>query len=272
MSLIACSRMYNLGPEIRGRWDALFQWLAAASDIELEVIAHAAPAPLSDLWSRPDMGAVFMCGYPFSRIPAEQRPAPLGAFVSTQPWAAGRPLYASHILATIDGPVRMPNDLAAARWGWTVRDSQSGYHAPRAYLADLAALSGFALQPVPTVGPLLNPAGIVAALNDGRIEAGAIDAYAFQLLSMYAPQALSGLRIVATTASVAAPLLIASPRTAPPIVTRLSQALNDMHRSDGGAAILGALGLERFSPVDSAAYAQLPTLAESADRRLNIAW
>lgn len=267
--LIACARMYNLGPVIDGQWNALFRWLAAASGVPLEVIAHAAPAPLSDLWSRPDLGAAFMCGYPFSRIAPDARPAPLAAFVSTQPWAAGRPLYASHILVAADGPVRSPQDLPSARWGWTVRDSQSGYHAPRAYLADLDKRPA---SRQPAVGPLLNPAGIVAALKDGRIEAGAIDAYAFQLLSMYAPGALSGLRIAATTASVPAPLLIASPRIAASMVTRLSRALIDMESDETGAVILAALGLQRFSPVDIATYQQLPALAESADRRWNEDW
>src|SRR5437899_2747028 len=99
---VACSRMYNVGPTVRGLWDHLFAWLSEESGIRLEVIAHDAPAPLSELWARPDLGAAFMCGYPFSRLPADQRPIALAAPVSIAPWAGGRPLYASHIVVARD--------------------------------------------------------------------------------------------------------------------------------------------------------------------------
>lgn len=159
---IACSRMYNLSPRIRGLWDALFALVSLRSGVELEIIAHAAPAPLSALWSRPDMGTVFMCGYPFSRMPEDTRPAVLAAPVSSEAWSLDQPLYASHILVASTGPVNAVADLAAARWGWTVRDSQSGYHAARSYLADRFAGT---MKQSTTVGPLLNPSGIVAALR-----------------------------------------------------------------------------------------------------------
>src|SRR6218665_3423610 len=93
---IACSRMYNLSPAIRGAWDDLFGWLGRESGTDLQIVAHAAPAPLSELWNRPDMGAVFMCGFPFSQMPEEARPVALAAPGSTEEWARGGPLYASH--------------------------------------------------------------------------------------------------------------------------------------------------------------------------------
>lgn len=94
--------MYNLSPKISGLWDRLFDWLSSQSGINLEVIAHAAPAPLSELWARPDMGTVFMCGFPFSRLAAAERPVPIAAPVSLADWAEGRPVYASHIVAAHD--------------------------------------------------------------------------------------------------------------------------------------------------------------------------
>lgn len=60
--LIACSRMYNVSAGVRARWDDLFVWLGGQAGVELDIVAHASPAPLSELWERPDMGAVFMCG------------------------------------------------------------------------------------------------------------------------------------------------------------------------------------------------------------------
>ncbi|MGO7204812.1 phosphate/phosphite/phosphonate ABC transporter substrate-binding protein, partial [Rhizobium ruizarguesonis] len=160
-------------------------------------------------------------------------------------------------------------DLAAARWGWTVRDSQSGDHAARSYLADRFAGT---MKQSTTVGPLLNPSGIVAALKDGRIDAGAIDAYAFQLLSMHERDAIDGLRILATTDPLPAPLLVAAQTLPADIATALQQGLVTLHETPGGTAVLERLGLRRFSAVTPSAYDVLPQRADDADRRLGISW
>ncbi|PDV87572.1 phosphate ABC transporter substrate-binding protein [Rhizobium sp. H4] len=266
---IACSRMYNLSPRIRGLWDTLLALVSERSGIELEIIAHAAPAPLWELWARPDMGAVFMCGYPFSRMPEGARPTVLAAPVSSEAWSLDQPLYASHILVASTGPVNAVADLAAARWGWTVRDSQSGYHAVRSYLA--GQFPGKMKQST-TVGPLLNPSGIVAALKDGRIDAGAIDAYAFQLLSMHEHDAIDGLHVLATTDPLPAPLLVAAQTLPANIATALQLSLVTLHKTPEGTAVLERLGLRRFSAVAPSAYDVLPQRADDADRRLGIAW
>jgi len=215
------------------------------------------------------MGLVFMCGYPFSRMPEGARPTALAAPVSSEAWSLDQPLYASHILVASTGAVNEVADLAVARWGWTVRDSQSGYHAARSFLADRFA--GKVKQSM-TVGPLLNPSGIVAALKDGRIDAGAIDAYAFQLLSMHETDAIDGLRILATTDPLPAPLLVAAQTLPADIATALQQSLVTLHETREGAAVLERLGLRRFSTVVPPAYDSLPLRADDADRRLGITW
>ena len=64
MSLIANARMYAVDAATAAAWSALFARVSALSGVPLEVIAHAAPAPLEDLWRRDDLGLAFICGYP----------------------------------------------------------------------------------------------------------------------------------------------------------------------------------------------------------------
>ncbi len=264
---IACSRMYNLSPKITGLWDGFFTWLGAQSGVKLEVIPHAAPAPLSALWERPDMGVVFMCGFPFSRLAAEQRPIPLVAPISLANWAGGRPVYASHIVAARDTAFGSA-DLATARWGWTVRDSQSGYNAPREFLAT----QPYEKEVPNTVGPLLNPRGVVEAIQSGKIDVGAIDAYAYQLLEMHEPDMTAPLRIVATTGPAPFPLLVASRQLPSDTVLALKDTLLHAHRSDEGQAILASLGLAAFAAPDMAAYDRLPARARDTDQALGGSW
>jgi ABC-type phosphate/phosphonate transport system substrate-binding protein len=255
--------MYNLSPKISGLWGGFFHWLADRSGVELEVIAHAAPAPLSELWARPDMGAVFMCGFPFSRLSPAERPQPVAAPISLADWANRQPVYASHIVAARDKPL-MEADLATARWGWTVRDSQSGYNAPREFFATLADRPTAAQ----IVGPLLNPRGVVDAIRSGAIDVGAIDAYAFQLMAMHEPDMIAPLRIVATTKPAPFPLLVASRQQSPELVDALRAALLRAHRDPQGSDILKSLGLAAFAEADVAAYDQLPARARAIDAAL----
>ncbi|WP_412065279.1 phosphate/phosphite/phosphonate ABC transporter substrate-binding protein [Rhizobium sp. SYY.PMSO] len=262
---IACSRMYNLSPKISVSWENFFHWLAKRSGVELEVIAHAAPAPLSELWGRPDMGAVFMCGFPFSGLAADERPLPLAAPVSLADWAKGQPVYASHIVAARDRPFSKA-DLVTARWGWTVRDSQSGYNAPREFFAALAGG-----QPArETIGPLLNPRGVVEAIRSGAIDVGAIDAYAYQLLEMHEPEMVAPLRVIGTTAPAPFPLLVASRRQSPAVVASLRKTLLGAHRDPEGHNLLAALGLAAFAQPDIAAYDRLPARARAIDDLLGV--
>ena len=264
---IACSRMYNLSPRISGLWDRLFDWLSSQSGITLEVIPHAAPAPLSELWARPDMGAVFMCGFPFSRLAAAERPIPLAAPVSTAGWANGQPVYASHIVAANDKPLTEA-ELSTVRWGWTVRDSQSGYNAPREFVAALA--KGRLVRE--TVGPLLNPRGVVDAIRAGAIDVGAIDAYAYQLMEMHEPDMIAPLCVVATTRPAPFPLLVAGREQPPEMIAALRYALLNVHQDPEGRSILGSLGLAAFVEPDIAAYEQLPARTLFVDDILGGTW
>jgi ABC-type phosphate/phosphonate transport system substrate-binding protein len=263
--LIACSRMYNVSPAIRARWDDLFTWASDQAGVALEIIAHAVPAPLPELWARPDMGAVFMCGYPFSRLPEDERPVILAAPVCKASWSGDRPRYASHIVVTANGPSCSSMDIDKAVWGWTVRDSQSGYHAPRAFLAGHSRENPAVMR---TVGPLVNPTGILEALHAGRIDVGAIDAYAYELLSLHEPTILTGLKIIATTEPMPCPMLVAARAAPARQVSALREALLQAHESAGGRAVLDPLALARFELPDAEDYRVLPELADATNLRI----
>jgi len=82
MSYIANARMYSVGPGAAAAWKELFEWVARESAVDLSVIDHVFPAPLADLWSRPDLGCAFMCGFPYKLSQHSPRPVaapvPLG--------------------------------------------------------------------------------------------------------------------------------------------------------------------------------------------------
>jgi hypothetical protein len=86
-SLIGCARMYASSASLSAAWGTLLARVSAASRVDLDVIEHAYPAPLDDLWARDDMGCVFMCGYPWALRSSRPRllaaPAPMPPLVAS---------------------------------------------------------------------------------------------------------------------------------------------------------------------------------------------
>jgi hypothetical protein len=66
--MIANARMYSYSvtPEVAALWRSLLAAVLGKVDAPIDIVDHAPPAPISELWRRPDKAAVFMCGLPWS--------------------------------------------------------------------------------------------------------------------------------------------------------------------------------------------------------------
>src|SRR5689334_2142257 len=60
------ARMYAVTPEVEEAWRGLLGHVTAEAGVTLDYLAYPAPQPLEALWARPDLGCVFMCGYPIA--------------------------------------------------------------------------------------------------------------------------------------------------------------------------------------------------------------
>ena len=60
------ARMYAVTPQVEAAWRELLEHITREAEVALDYLPHPAPQPLERLWSRPDLGAVFMCGYPIA--------------------------------------------------------------------------------------------------------------------------------------------------------------------------------------------------------------
>lgn len=250
MDLIACSRMYDVAPSARAAWHAMFSRVAALSGVGLTPIIHAAPDPIDDLWARPDMGCVFMCGWPWA-MHAEPRPVPLAAPVPSPPRYQGRAEYRTDFVVREEAPYATLPDAFGGRMGWTVPHSHSGCNAPRHHLLRHARHFPFA----GAVGPLVTPIAVAAAVREGQCEIGPMDGFAHDLLRVHAPEKIAGLRILDSTDPAPIPFLVAAPGAPEPIAQALRAALLDLHTDAAACAAMAAVLVARFVPVDTAATA-----------------
>jgi ABC-type phosphate/phosphonate transport system substrate-binding protein len=258
MSLIANARMYAVTPAVKAAWRDLFAFVAQASGVPLTYLDHAVPAPLEALWERDDLGAAFMCGFPFAS--ATPRPLPVAAPVPSPPRYAGLPQYCTDFIVRADRDMTRLSDPFGGRVGWTVAHSQSGYNAVRHHLAGRTASPD-----TQWVGPLVTPRAVIEAVLNDRIDVGPLDSYVHDLIRRHEPETAAKLRVVESTIMAPIPLLVASPALDSAVAARLRDALLSCHIEPALAATREALLLARFVAVDPADYDVLAVRAQDAD-------
>lgn len=259
MNLVANARMYAVDATTAAAWTALFAHVAARSGVALDVIAHAAPAPLEELWRRDDLGLAFICGYPFARGGFALRPvaAPIPAS------GDGRPLYSTHLVVRVDSDIATLEDSFGQRLGWTVEHSQSGFNAVRTHLLPHWQAKGRLYAR--NIGPLSTPRRVIDALLAEEIDIGPLDSYFHDLLLAVEPLTVARLRVVATTAPRPMPLLVASQGVADATVAALRRTLLSAADDPAGCEILARLRLAGFSAVEPDSYRVLAREADAAD-------
>jgi ABC-type phosphate/phosphonate transport system substrate-binding protein len=243
--MIANARMYSVTPEVGALWRRLLASVLGKADPAVEIVDHAPPAPIADLWQRPDKAAVFMCGLPQSL--AEPRPALVAAPVPSPAAYGGRPCYWTDLVVRADSRIETLEQTFGHRLALTTPESQSGYAAP---LHALMAHGGARPLYREVVAPVFTPMGALRAVIDGHGDVAPLDSYALALMRRHAPDLVAQVRVVASTEPTAIPALVASDRASPAIVAAF---LGADRQADSGA-LMEPLLLARFESPEPAAY------------------
>jgi ABC-type phosphate/phosphonate transport system substrate-binding protein len=248
---IGNARMYAVTAQVEDAWRELLAQVAREAAVPLTYLPYPAPQPLETLWSRPDLGAVFMCGYPIALKLAPV--VPLAAPIPRAPWAQGRAVYRTDLIVRAEAPYRALEDTFGGRAGWTVSHSQSGFNAFRHHLlayreAGRPALYG-EMQ-----GNLVTARNVLDAVREGRIDIGPLDAYWHLLIARHAPELCAGVRVLTSTALTPLPALVASAGTPAEAVTRLRAALTGAASRPWFAPLAQVLLIEGLVEVEPDAY------------------
>ncbi len=202
-------------------WRALLTRVSETSGVGLEVIEHAYPAPLDELWERPDMGCVFMCGYPWAL--RRDRPRLLAAPVPSPARYGNRPFYFTDFVVRTDSPFQTLEDTFGRRLAYSIENSHSGYNAARYHLLAYRTPARRALY-AETLGPFVSQRRVLDAVLDGRADVAPL----------------------ATTEPAPIPPLVASPGISEDTCSRLTATLLEAHQDPTLAPSMKALLLARF--------------------------
>ena len=259
---IANARMYSVTPGVESAWRALLERVAAEAHVALEYLPYAAPQPLEQLWSRPDLGAVLMCGYPIALELAPVRP--IAAPIPRARWAAGQAVYRTDLIVREDAPYERLEDTFGGRAGWTVAHSHSGFNAFRHHLLAYRTPQRERLYRE-MVGNLVTARNVLDAVRERRIDVGPLDAYWHMLIARHAPQLCEGVRVLSSTALAPMPAFVAAAEAPAAEVTRLRAAFTGAATQPWFAELADPLMLEGFAGATRAVFA--PALEWDAQAR-----
>jgi ABC-type phosphate/phosphonate transport system substrate-binding protein len=259
---IANARMYSVTPEVESAWRGLLEQVAAEAGVALEYLPYPAPRPLENLWSRPDLGAVLMCGYPVALQLA--RVQPIAAPIPRAPWAAGRAVYRTDLIVREDAPYRQLEDTFGGRAGWTVAHSHSGFNAFRHHLLAFRTPQHPKLYRE-MVGELVTARNVLDAVRERRIDVGPLDAYWHMLIARHAPKLCEGVRVLSCTALAPMPAFVAAADVPAAEVARLRAAFLSAATKPWFPPLADPLMLEGFAGATRAGFE--PALEWDRDAR-----
>jgi ABC-type phosphate/phosphonate transport system substrate-binding protein len=259
---IANARMYAVAPEAESAWRELLAQVSAEAEIRLDYLPYPAPQPLEQLWARPDLGAVQMCGYPIAMRLSEV--VPLAAPIPAAPWAGGRAVYRSDLIVKADSPYRVLADTFGGRAGWTVEHSHSGFNAFRHHLLGYRTPERPALYRK-IAGNLVTARRILDAVLAGDIDVGPLDAFWHMLIQKYRPELTQGIRVIESTDLAPMPAFVASPTMASGAIARLKRAFVEASTRPWFPPLAAALLIEGFVAVEQNDFAR--TLAWDSEAR-----
>jgi ABC-type phosphate/phosphonate transport system substrate-binding protein len=241
-----------VAPEVERAWRALIAHVATEAAVAMEYLPYPAPRPLDDLWRRPDLGCVQMCGYPIALGIADV--VPLAAPIPALPWAGGRALYRSDLIVRADRPFRRLEDSFGHRLGWTVSHSHSGFNALRHHLLPHWRARGGPLY-AESKGDLVTARRILDSVLDGSIDLGPLDSYWHALIARWRPDLTAGIRVLESTDLAPMPAFVAAPGLPEGDVARLRAAFAAAAGRPWFAPYAEALLIAGFAPVEKADFA-----------------
>jgi ABC-type phosphate/phosphonate transport system substrate-binding protein len=248
------ARMYAVTPAVEGAWRALLEHVTGDAEVALDYLPYPAPQPLETLWSRPDLGAVLMCGFP---IASKLAPVvPIAAPIPRAAWAKGRAVYRTDLIVREDAPYRTLEDTFGLRAGWTVEHSHSGFNALRHHLLAYRTPQRATLYRE-IVGNLVTARNVLDSVRAGRIDVGPLDAYWHVLIAHHAPDLTRGVRVLSSTEVAPMPAFVAAAGAPADMIDRLRGAFLAARGQSWFGPLAELLLLEGFAEVSEESYAPL---------------
>ena len=242
--------MYNL-PEMRALnaafWDALRTELKR---LELDNLPEALDFERKPVPAEIEADTLFtqVCGYPLQTIYRGQAIL-LGAPVYEAEHCVGA-THTGVFIVHRDAHYQRLADLAACRFAYNSRHSNSGMNLPRRDIAEIAHGKPFFASIIETH----SQPGNIERVARGEVDASCVDCVTYAFFRRHRPELGNLTRILAATPPSPSIPFVTSSRTPDGIVTLLREALLAVARSETWASARAGLMLRDILPVEPESY------------------
>lgn len=253
--------MYAVSPVAVEAWKQIFRWVESESGIGLDIIDYPAPAPLVDLWNRSDLGAVFMCGWPYAKAGFKHNL--IVAPVPASDRCFNKPIYFTDFVVKRESSYLNLSETFDDTLAWTVDHSHSGYNAVRYHLLSYLSPDRTRVY-AKTLGPLFTPDGVIQSVLSDQAQVGPVDSLVFDIWRTHGDERATKCRILESSNSAPIPPLVASPKVDIEICRRLQEAFLHIHKVEKMEKYLRKVAISRFSLVEPSDYQILLDRAKDA--------
>ncbi len=173
----------------------------------------------------------------------------------------GKPAYRSYLIVPDnDQTTRSIADLQGKIFGYSDPESNSGHHVPVSEILKLGAdPETFFSRTLYTHSHIK----LIKAVAAGLVNGARVDGYLYEQMRHYFPGIIARTRLVAQSDDYGFPPMVARANLPEDEYLALRDALLNMHQDAAGRQLLGALGLDRFIPIDPHLYDSTAALYQS---------
>ncbi len=239
-------------------YSGLVDYLGRKMARPAEMVQRSSYSETNDLVRRGMVDLAFVCSGAYVE---GQREFGMGLLVAPQ--VKGETVYYSYIIVQKDSPTQSLADLRGKVFAYVDPLSNSGYFAP------VNALSTAGEQPQSFFGRTIftySHDNSIDAVTHGLVDGAAIDSLVYDYFQLREPAVAGRLRIVYRSAPYGIPPVVVGPSVDSDLKAKLRTALLNMDQEEEGRRILADLAIDRFVPIDDAAYDSVRRVVTAAKR------
>ncbi|MBE0596415.1 MAG: PhnD/SsuA/transferrin family substrate-binding protein [Desulfuromonadales bacterium] len=245
-TLKVCVGSMIMPEEGYGYYRRLLDYLATRMGMRIEVIDPGNYQEVNRLLESGKVDAAFVCGGPYVKGSKD-----FGLQLIAAPLVNGQAHYYSYLIVPVDSAATSLADLRGHTFAFADPDSNTGLLVPRSRLASMGETpDSFFRSYLFTFAHDRS----IRAVADRLVEGAAVDSLIWDYLAIVQPQLTGKTKVIARWGPYGIPPVVATPGLEAAIRERLQAVLLSAHLDPQGKEILEGMHIERFVPMQDAAY------------------
>ena len=233
----------------------LLNYLSRKLDRPVELVQRRTYAEVNDLIERGDVDLAFVCTSAY--VVGHRK---FGMKLLAAPEVNGQAVYYSYLIVPADSPAKSMADLRGKVFAFTDPMSNTGRLYPTYLVRQLGETpETFFRRTFFTYSHDDAIRAVAAGLADGA----AVDSLVYDFAVARDPELATKTKVIHRSPPFGSPPAVVNPNLSPKLQAKLQRLLLELDDTPEGREVLQSLGVDRFVPVDDAAYESVRALEEA---------